>query len=242
MEALALLGPAALYMISMTITPGPNNVMLTASGANYGFMRTLPHIFGILGGCFLLFAGIVGRLGAAATTANQSLIAIESVGFIAAAGFGVASGALVAQKLGAGRPDDAAACGWLAAGIGGLSLGAVSLAFVVWPEALVGLFSDDPEVVALGARCLRVAAVAQPLMAISDALAGGLRGAGDTRGPMRVALIGPVCVRLTACWLLAVQLDLGLLGIWLAQAFQRLITSLLLSGLWIKRGWAHIEL
>ncbi|MCC5883035.1 MAG: LysE family translocator [Halomonas sp.] len=63
MEALALLGPAALYMISMTITPGPNNVMLTASGANYGFLRTLPHIFGILGGCFLLFSGIALGLG-----------------------------------------------------------------------------------------------------------------------------------------------------------------------------------
>lgn len=63
MEALALLGPAALYMISMTITPGPNNVMLTASGATYGFLRTLPHIFGILGGCFLLFSGIALGLG-----------------------------------------------------------------------------------------------------------------------------------------------------------------------------------
>lgn len=63
MEILAFLGPAALYMISMTITPGPNNVMLTASGANYGFLRTLPHIFGILGGCFLLFAGIALGLG-----------------------------------------------------------------------------------------------------------------------------------------------------------------------------------
>ncbi|MDI5936501.1 LysE family translocator [Halomonas kalidii] len=63
MEALPFLGPAALYMISMTITPGPNNVMLTASGANYGFLRTLPHIFGILGGCFLLFAGIALGLG-----------------------------------------------------------------------------------------------------------------------------------------------------------------------------------
>lgn len=63
MEALAFLGPAALYMITMTITPGPNNVMLTASGANYGFLRTLPHIFGILGGCFLLFAGIALGLG-----------------------------------------------------------------------------------------------------------------------------------------------------------------------------------
>ncbi|GAB2788904.1 LysE family translocator [Halomonas shantousis] len=63
MEFLAFLGPAALYMISMTITPGPNNVMLTASGANYGFWRTLPHIFGILVGCFVLFTAVALGLG-----------------------------------------------------------------------------------------------------------------------------------------------------------------------------------
>ncbi len=37
--------------------------MLTASGANFGFLRTLPHMLGILGGCFLLFAGIALGLG-----------------------------------------------------------------------------------------------------------------------------------------------------------------------------------
>ncbi|WP_043528392.1 LysE family translocator [Litchfieldella xinjiangensis] len=62
-EGLAFLGPAALYMISMTITPGPNNMMLTASGANYGFWRTVPHLLGILGGCFVLFSGIALGLG-----------------------------------------------------------------------------------------------------------------------------------------------------------------------------------
>lgn len=63
MEAFATLGPAALYMISMTLTPGPNNLMLTASGANYGYWRTLPHILGILAGCFVLFSAIALGLG-----------------------------------------------------------------------------------------------------------------------------------------------------------------------------------
>ncbi|MDR5866235.1 LysE family translocator [Halomonas koreensis] len=63
MDTLATLGPASLFMISMTITPGPNNVMLTASGANYGFRRTLPHLLGIMGGCFLLFAAVALGLG-----------------------------------------------------------------------------------------------------------------------------------------------------------------------------------
>ncbi|MFG6178884.1 LysE family translocator [Halomonas sp. THAF12] len=63
MDTLAAFGPASLFMISMTITPGPNNVMLTASGANYGFRRTLPHLLGIMGGCFVLFSAIALGLG-----------------------------------------------------------------------------------------------------------------------------------------------------------------------------------
>lgn len=35
------------YAFVMSITPGPNNVMLTASGVAFGFMRTLPHMAGI---------------------------------------------------------------------------------------------------------------------------------------------------------------------------------------------------
>ncbi|SFX09976.1 LysE family translocator [Marinospirillum alkaliphilum] len=64
-DSLLLLGAAMLYMISMTLTPGPNNIMLTASGANYGFRRTLPHIFGIAFGCLLLFSTLALGLGSA---------------------------------------------------------------------------------------------------------------------------------------------------------------------------------
>jgi threonine/homoserine/homoserine lactone efflux protein len=41
--------PFVTYTFVMSITPGPNNVMLTAAGANFGFRRTLPHMLGI--GC-----------------------------------------------------------------------------------------------------------------------------------------------------------------------------------------------
>ncbi len=41
--------PFVTYTFVMSITPGPNNVMLTASGASFGLRRTLPHILGI--GC-----------------------------------------------------------------------------------------------------------------------------------------------------------------------------------------------
>lgn len=49
----------ALFSLVSTITPGPNNLMVMASGANFGFRRTLPHMLGISGG-FTLMTLLVG--------------------------------------------------------------------------------------------------------------------------------------------------------------------------------------
>ncbi len=42
------------FVFVSTVTPGPNNLMLMASGANFGLRRTLPHMFGISFGMFVL--------------------------------------------------------------------------------------------------------------------------------------------------------------------------------------------
>ena len=54
---IALIG----FAVASSITPGPNNLMLMASGANYGMRRTLPHMLGIsLGHAFMVaMVGIV---------------------------------------------------------------------------------------------------------------------------------------------------------------------------------------
>jgi threonine/homoserine/homoserine lactone efflux protein len=56
----------AVFAFATSITPGPNNVMLTATGANVGVRRGLPHIFGVSLGfalmIFLVAAGVGGAL------------------------------------------------------------------------------------------------------------------------------------------------------------------------------------
>jgi threonine/homoserine/homoserine lactone efflux protein len=42
-----LMGPLVLFAAAMTLTPGPNVVLVTASGANFGFRRTIPQMIGI---------------------------------------------------------------------------------------------------------------------------------------------------------------------------------------------------
>jgi putative MATE family efflux protein len=189
---------------------------------------------------FVIFAGFVGHLGDLAMTANQACIAIESLGFMAAHGFGIAAGALVAQKLGEKSSDDAQTVGWISMILGGGLLAVFGLLFLLIPEQLVGLVTRDPEAIELGATCLRITAIAQPLMAIHDTMAGSLRGAGDTRSPMQVTLVGCVLMRLGACYLLAWPLGMGLVGIWIGTTLDWLlraswITVVFWRGHWKKR-------
>lgn len=49
----------ALFAFASSISPGPNNLMLMSSGANFGFRKTLPHMMGV-GLGFTLMVALVG--------------------------------------------------------------------------------------------------------------------------------------------------------------------------------------
>jgi threonine/homoserine/homoserine lactone efflux protein len=53
----------ALFAFVSSITPGPNNLMLLASGMNFGFKAAVPHMLGISGGFFILLLAVGFGLG-----------------------------------------------------------------------------------------------------------------------------------------------------------------------------------
>jgi threonine/homoserine/homoserine lactone efflux protein len=87
--------PFVTYTFVMSITPGPNNVMLTASGARFGFRRTLPHILGIVCGFVVQLLAVCAGLSALFTRwpALQSTLAWVGAAYLVYLGW---------QMLGAG--------------------------------------------------------------------------------------------------------------------------------------------
>src|SRR5437763_439230 len=67
--------PFVTYTFVMSITPGPNNVMLTASGAHFGLRRTLPHILGVGGGFAVQLLAVCAGLSALFGSSLRGLLA-----------------------------------------------------------------------------------------------------------------------------------------------------------------------
>ncbi len=55
--------PLALFAFVSSITPGPNNIMLTTSGIRFGFVRSIPHMLGICVGFGVLLALCAAGIG-----------------------------------------------------------------------------------------------------------------------------------------------------------------------------------
>jgi threonine/homoserine/homoserine lactone efflux protein len=81
----SVLAPMLLYAMLMTITPGPNNMMLATSGLLFGVRRTVPHMLGITMGMvalILLVGAGLGRLFAAEPRLGQ-LLKIVGIAYLA---------------------------------------------------------------------------------------------------------------------------------------------------------------
>jgi threonine/homoserine/homoserine lactone efflux protein len=77
--------PFITYMLVMSLTPGPNNVMLLASGVRFGFRRTLPHLLGVNFGFTALSLLVCAAIGAVARWLPllQSVLAYVGVAYMA---------------------------------------------------------------------------------------------------------------------------------------------------------------
>lgn len=63
-----------------SVTPGPNNLMLLASGVNFGFRRTIPHMLGIGVGFFILLLAVGFGLGALLEAVPSFYMALKFAG------------------------------------------------------------------------------------------------------------------------------------------------------------------
>ena len=151
-----------------------------------------------------------GTLAVAAHSINQR---IEMVILMPAMAFGMTAGVLAGQNLGAGQPERAEKTAWrTVALVEGFIIICIAV-ILIWAEGIVGIFSPDPELVALGAIFLKISLAGFLVVGFFATFMQCLAGVGDTLPPMIIGLSTGWMVRIPLAYYLPKITDLGVYGV-----------------------------
>lgn len=188
-------------------------------------------------GAYIAATVLVAPLGTIAIAANSFAIIAEGFCYLPGYGLEDAATTLVGQSLGAKRPDMAKRFAWITIGTGASMMTFLAVLMWIFAPQVMGLLSQDPEVITLGARVLRIEAWAEFFYAISIVAYGCCVGAGDTLVPSLINLLSMWVIRLGLALFLIPRY--GLEGYWVAMATELSIKGILFAvrigrGRWMK--------
>jgi len=167
---------------------------------------------------WVMLVRIVSPFGDAALAGYTIGIRILVFTFLPAWGLSNAAATLTGQNLGAGNPDRAARS-VLWTGIYTMSfLAVVAAVMLSIPRTLVGIFTDDPEVVPIAVDCLRIVCLGYIFYGWGMVTVQAFNGAGDTVTPTWINLFCFWMVEIPLAWTLATHLGLGPRGVYTAIA------------------------
>ncbi len=181
---------------------------------------------------------ITTRFGVPALAALGIGHKLEGLSYMVASGFGLASAAIVGQNMGAGRADRARRAGWLTAGYASATGAVVALAFLAFPEPMLGIFTRDPLVVADGVLYLRAMAAVQVSMGLEIVLESALGGAGYTIQPMIWSGLFTAARIPMAAWLAGAW---GVQGVWWALGITAVARGVAMAVLWKNGNWQRVR-
>lgn len=207
--------------------------------------------------CHLWFLALINGLGTAQAAAHSLGIRIESLAYLPGAAFQVAATTLTGQYLGAKDPRRAGQSVLICIALGGGVMSLAGCAFYFFGQQMATFFTDGKniETATQAATLLRIAAATMPMLATSMIVSGALRGAGDTRWPMIINVLGMLGVRIGLLYLvlntptlrawfsrLGESAAYGILqAAWWTMVLDISIRAILVLGRLLQGGWKQTE-
>jgi len=163
---------------------------------------------------FMAVALMMGQLGTRELAAHQIALNLAALSFMVPLGVAGAAATRVGNAIGRRDMPAARRSAGVCLAVGGGVMSVSALAFALVSQALARLYTDTAAVAVLAAALLPIAALFQVFDGLQVVGAGVLRGAGDTRAPAAVALVGYWLLGLPLAYLAAFRLGQGPAGLW----------------------------
>jgi putative MATE family efflux protein len=187
--------------------------------------------------CQLVFVFYTTYLGEAALAAKQYASNISMLIYLFAFAVGMGTAIMVGRLVGAGRSNDAYTRVWMSVRSASIGTLVVVVVVMLFRHQLVGLFTDDAEVLRLGAQVLLYSLILETGRTINIVIVNSLRASGDAKYPLYVGMFTMVGMSLPLGYLFVFHMGMGLPGIWLAIAADEWIRAVIFYFRWRSRAW-----
>jgi putative MATE family efflux protein len=178
---------------------------------------------------------ILSDVGSQAVAGATIALRIMMFTLMPAWGMSNAAATLVGQNLGAGSPERAESAVWKTGSYNMVFLLVVSVIYFLLNEKLMGIFTDDPRVIDIGAEWLRILSFSLFVYGWWMVSVQAFNGAGDTKTPTRINLVFFWLIQIPLSYLLAIYFNWQHSGVFWAVFISE--TSVGLFTLWLfKKG------
>lgn len=185
----------------------------------------------------VLFTALIARLGTVSVAAHSIGITAEQAFYIP--GYGMQTAAATLCGFSAGEKDEkklmqysSAICVMAVVLMGSLS----TLMFFI-PELILGIFTRDAAVIALGTQLLKIVAFSEPFFAAAIIMEGVFNGVGDTKAPFVISLMTMWGIRILFTFLVVNVFHLGLASVWLCMVGDNVTRCILLVFRYFRGSW-----
>ncbi len=156
-------------------------------------------------------------------------------------GMSNAAATLVGQNLGAQQPERAETSVWKTGKYNAYFMGFVSLVYLIFAKQIITWFNTTPSVVENGALCLQIIAAGYIFYAYGMVVTQAFNGSGDTQTPTKINLISFWLFQLPMAYVLALLLDFGAKGVFIAITAAEILLAIL-AIIWFKKGkWKQFQ-
>ncbi|MCI2428946.1 MATE family efflux transporter [Candidatus Acetothermia bacterium] len=193
-------------------------------------------------GAYNTYMIIISSMGTTIFAGHALAMRVLGFTYVPLNGMATAAAILIGQSLGARKPDLAKKGGYLSLRYCVIVMSCIGVITFLLARQLIGILSDDPEVVRIGVLGLQMWALAMPVVAATLTLASGLRGAGDTRGVFILNTAGMWIVRVGIGALMVFVFALDIVGAWGSGMLDQGVRAILMWRRFARGRWQRTEL